>query len=62
MKERNTEIDNARGILILLVIMGHLLIYANPAYSILPYCLAESYISSFHMPAFFSAFRDAVSQ
>lgn len=37
----------------LLVVLGHILQYANPQYSILPYTLAQSFISSFHMPAFF---------
>ena len=30
MKERITFFDNARGILILLVVIGHILIKANP--------------------------------
>lgn len=53
MKERIEYYDNARGILILLVVLGHILIKANPGWSIKPYSLACSWINSFHMPAFF---------
>ena len=62
MKERNTEIDNARGILILLVIMGHLLIYANPAYSNIAVLSCGKLYQLFPHAGLFSAFRDAVSQ
>ena len=54
MQKRLEHYDNAKGILILLVVMGHLLAYANPDWSIKPYILAHSYIASFHMPAFFA--------
>ena len=53
MKERITYYDSARGILILLVIIGHVIIKANPDWSIRTYSLAYSWIGSFHMPAFF---------
>lgn len=53
MKERLTYIDNARAMLIALVVLGHVLNYANPAYDIIPYTLAQEWIGAFHMPAFF---------
>ena len=53
MKQRLQYYDNARGILILLVVAGHLLTYANPNWDIKPYVAAHAYITSFHMPAFF---------
>jgi fucose 4-O-acetylase-like acetyltransferase len=53
MKERIVYIDNAKGILILLVVIGHILIVANSQYNIIPYSLAQEFIYSFHMPAFF---------
>lgn len=53
MKQRITYIDGAKGILIILVVLGHILNYANPGYDILPYTLVQVVISSFHMPAFF---------
>ncbi|MBR2809911.1 MAG: acyltransferase family protein, partial [Solobacterium sp.] len=45
--------DTAKALLILLVILGHVLQYANPGYAFLPYALVQNWISSFHMPAFF---------
>ncbi|MBR2810467.1 MAG: acyltransferase family protein [Solobacterium sp.] len=45
--------DIAKALLILLVILGHVLQYANPGYAILQYALVQNWISSFHMPAFF---------
>lgn len=53
MKERIGYFDSAKAILIALVVLGHILSYANPGYDILPYSMAQSLISSFHMPAFF---------
>lgn len=53
MKERIAYYDRARGMLIILVVLGHVLIKANPDWSIRPYALACSWIGSFHMPAFF---------
>lgn len=53
MKERVTYIDSARALLIILVVLGHILQYANPGYDILPYTLAQEFIYAFHMPAFF---------
>lgn len=52
MKERIEYFDNAKALLILLVVIGHELIYANPQYNILPYTLAQGFIYSFHMPLF----------
>lgn len=53
MKQRITYIDSAKGMLIALVVGGHVLNYANPGYDILPYTLVQVVITSFHMPAFF---------
>lgn len=53
MKQRITYIDSAKALLIGLVVLGHILQYANPYYDILPYTLAQEFIYSFHMPAFF---------
>lgn len=53
MKQRITYIDSAKALLIALVVLGHILQYANPRYDILPYTLMQEFISSFHMPAFF---------
>lgn len=53
MKQRISYIDSAKAILIVLVVLGHILQYANPNYDILPYTLLQEFIYSFHMPAFF---------
>lgn len=53
LKERIDYYDRAKGLLILLVVIGHILQYANPEYNIVPYILAQSLINSFHMSAFF---------
>lgn len=53
MKERIGYFDSAKAILIALVVLGHILSYANSGYDILPYTLAQSFITSFHMSAFF---------
>lgn len=53
MKQRVAYIDSAKALLIALVVLGHVLQYANPNYNILPYTLAQAFICSFHMPAFF---------
>lgn len=53
MKERIAYLDRAKALLIALVVLGHVLNYANPGYDILPYTLTQAVISSFHMPAFF---------
>ena len=53
IKERRASIDGARAILIMLVVIGHVITYANFGWSILPYTLVYCIISSFHMPAFF---------
>ncbi len=45
--------DNAKALLIFLVVLGHILQYANRDYSILPFSLIQCFIYSFHMPAFF---------
>ncbi len=46
-------IDTAKGYLMLLVILGHVLIVINPDYSILWCRLPQAFIYTFHMPAFF---------
>lgn len=53
MNQRIDYIDRAKALLIALVVLGHVLNYANPGYDILPYTLVQIVISSFHMPAFF---------
>lgn len=53
MIRRLTYIDTTRAILITLVVLGHVLNYANPQYNIIPYTLAQEWIGAFHMPAFF---------
>ena len=53
MAKRLTYIDTTRAILITLVVLEHVLNYANPQYNIIPYTLAQEFINAFHMPAFF---------
>lgn len=53
MKTRTAYIDTTRAILIFLVVLGHVLNYADPEYKVIPYILAREFINSFHMPAFF---------
>lgn len=53
MKQRITYLDTTKALLIALVVIGHVLQYANPEYNILPYTLAQAFIYSFHMSAFF---------
>ena len=54
MKTQRIEyIDTAKGLLITLVIIGHILIVLNPGYERLVLALGQSFISGFHMPAFF---------
>ena len=53
MKQRITYLDTTKALLIALVVIGHVLQYANPEYNILPYTLAQAFIYSFLMSAFF---------
>lgn len=53
MTKRLLYIDTTRAILITLVVLGHVLNYANPQYNIISYTLAQEFINAFHMPAFF---------
>lgn len=53
MTRRLSYIDTTRAILITMVVLGHILNYANPGYDIIPYTLAQAFMNSFHMPAFF---------
>ena len=53
MTKRISYIDNTRAFLIALVVLGHILNYANPKYDIVPYVLVQQFLDSFHMPAFF---------
>ena len=53
MNERRNDIDNARAILIAMVVLGHILNCANPGYSIIPYVLVREFFNAFEMPAFF---------
>lgn len=60
MKKRIEYFDVAKALLIALVVIGHELQYANPAYDIIPYTLAQEFIGSFYMPAFFCDLRAAL--
>lgn len=51
--ERIDYIDTAKGYLMLLVILGHVLIVLNPDYSKLYFTSIQAFIYTFHMPAFF---------
>lgn len=53
MKQRITYLDTTKALLIALVVIDHVLQYANPEYNILPYTLAQAFIYSFLMSAFF---------
>ena len=53
MNPRIAYIDSTRAILIAMVVLGHILNGANPGYDIIPYTLAQEFMGSFHMPAFF---------
>lgn len=43
MTKRISYIDNTRAILIALVVLGHILNYANPKYDIVPYVLVQQF-------------------
>lgn len=45
--------DRAKAYLIFLVILGHVLIVINPGYDKLYFSIIQSFIYTFHMPAFF---------
>ena len=51
--KRLDYIDIAKAYLIFLVIVGHILIVLNPTYSKMILSAGESWITTFHMPAFF---------
>lgn len=51
--KRFDYIDAAKAYLIALVVIGHILIIINPTYDKLYLTLIQSFIYSFHMPAFF---------
>lgn len=54
MKRTRIEyIDTAKAYLILLVILGHVLIVLNPGYDRRALTVAQAFIYTFHMPAFF---------
>lgn len=53
MEQRIEHIDTAKGILMVFVVVGHILNYANQDYDIIPYIMLQEFISAFHMPAFF---------
>ena len=46
MTKRISYIDNTRAILIALVVLGHILNYANPKYDIVPYVLVQQFLDS----------------
>ena len=56
--KRLKYIDTAKGYLILLVVLAHVLIVLNPHYAKLYYTAPQAFIYTFHMPAFspFSSF------
>ena len=47
MTKRISYIDNTRAILIALVVLGHILNYANPKYDIVPYVLVQQFLDSY---------------
>lgn len=51
--KRVKYIDTAKGYLILLVIIGHVLIVLNPDYDKIYFTAPQAFIYTFHMPAFF---------
>ncbi len=51
--ERIEYFDSAKSSLIFLVVLGHILIILNPEYNKIIFSLAQSFIYTFHMPAFF---------
>lgn len=53
MAKRIEYLDLAKVYLIFLVILGHVLIVINPGYTKLHFSVIQSFISAFHMPAFF---------
>lgn len=56
MEKKSTRIDyidTAKAYLILLVVLGHILIVLNPGYDKIIFTLLQSFIYTFHMPAFF---------
>ena len=46
MTKRISYIDNTRAISIALVVLGHILNYANPKYDIVPYVLVQQFLDS----------------
>ena len=51
--KRVEYVDTAKGYLMLLVVIGHVLIILNPEYGKLYYTVPQAFIYAFHMPAFF---------
>lgn len=51
--KRVEYVDTAKGYLMLLVVIGHVLIVLNPEYGKLYYTAPQAFIYTFHMPAFF---------
>lgn len=51
--KRVQYIDTAKGYLMLLVVIGHVLIILNPEYNKLYYTAPQAFIYAFHMPSFF---------
>lgn len=51
--KRIKYLDTAKGYLMLLVVLGHVLIVLNPAYDRLYFTAPQAFIYTFHMPAFF---------
>lgn len=51
--KRIEYIDTAKGYLMFLVVLGHVLIVLNPDYATIYYTVPQAFIYTFHMPAFF---------
>lgn len=53
MTKRIQYFDQVKAYLIILVILGHVLNVINPGYAKMHFSVIQSFISAFHMPAFF---------
>ena len=51
--KRVKYIDTAKGYLMILVVIGHVLIVLNPDYDKIYFTAPQAFIYTFHMPAFF---------
>lgn len=51
--KRIEYIDTAKGYLMIIVVLGHVLVVLNPGYGKLYYTAPQAFICTFQMPAFF---------